>query len=42
MINDRYSMIVSIDDFDYKWCRKKGCWCDKDTFGFECNTCNRR
>ena len=41
MLMDKYSLIVCADDFDYKWCSKKGRFCHKDDFGFECGSCRR-
>lgn len=40
IIVDKYSMIV-YDSMDYKWCSRKGRWCHKDSFGFECGSCRR-
>lgn len=41
ILKSKYTMIVCADDFDYKWCSKKGVFCHKDDFGFECGGCRR-
>ena len=40
MIFDKYSIVC--DSADYKWCSRKGGFCHKDSFGFECKECNWR
>lgn len=42
ILRDKYSMVVCTDDFDYKWCSKKGVWCPKDEFHWMCGECYRR
>lgn len=42
ILRNVYTMILNIDDADYKWCRKKGCWCPKDEFNWMCGSCCRR
>lgn len=41
MLMNKYSLIVCADDFDYKWCRKRGTWCHKDDYNFDCANCVR-
>ena len=40
ILTDKYSMVVC-DSADYKFCKRKGVMCHKDSFGFECKTCRR-
>lgn len=37
-----YTMILNIDDADWKWCRKRGTWCPKDEYGWMCGDCGRK
>ena len=41
MLRDIYSMIINCDSADYKWCSRKGRYCHKDDYGFECSNCRR-
>lgn len=38
IIKNKYNMI-NLDSMDYKWCKRKGRFCHKDDYGYECDSC---
>lgn len=41
ILKSKYAMFVSVDDADWRWCKKKGTYCPKDEFNWFCDDCPR-